>query len=392
MSETDSPARPRVLFALIFLAHALGAMSLLSVLSMGVLLSADLSLTPVQIGALASVYSAALAAMSLPSGFLTDRAGPREAMTIAGLLIATGLGVSSLANGFGVLALGMLLCGAGYGLINPAAGKAVTQWFRPQWRVTLLGLKQTGVPAGAALGSGIALLGSFWGWQASLLCAAMVALGAGSMFWLFLPAQVRLKIQTRTVRTGWSDLRALSHLGRANLAAGLTNGMQFGLWAHLPEIVQRGHGAGAALLGTCLAALHAGTFIGRIGWGILADKWLNGAPARALRLSCLLALPGCLALGYFPTLLHPFPLVVSSFLLGMTLCAAIGLHIAITAQIAPEHLLGSALGYTMLLTNLGGVAVPLLLGLILLQAGPAASSLTLSSLVLLAIWLVRDIR
>lgn len=51
MSETKDTAHPKLLFALIFMAYALGAQSLLSVLSMGALRSAALLLTPVQIGA-----------------------------------------------------------------------------------------------------------------------------------------------------------------------------------------------------------------------------------------------------------------------------------------------------------------------------------------------------
>lgn len=43
----------------------------------------------------------------------------------------------------------MDLCGAGYGLIDPAAGLAVTLWFTPKWRSTLLSLKQKVLPLAA---------------------------------------------------------------------------------------------------------------------------------------------------------------------------------------------------------------------------------------------------
>lgn len=391
MPESAATQRPRLVFALIFIAHALGAMSLLSVLSSGAFIAAALGLSPLQMGALASVYSAALAAISLPAGFLTDRIGIARAMSLAALCIAAGLSIAAVATGFGQLAAGLALCGAGYGLINPAAGKAITLWFSPDWRTTLLSLKQTGVPVGAALGSGMALLGPVWGWQISIACAAIVALGAATLFWLCLPAQEKATPRAPQTASGWADLRAVPHLHKAALAAGVTNGMQFALWAHLPDIVQQGSGSGVAALGIAFAALHMGTFMGRIGWGVFADYKLQGNAARALRLLCLLALLGCGALAGMVILPSPSLLVAASFLLGLSLCAAIGLHVAVTAQIASDHMLGSALGYTMLMVNLGGVVVPVVLGYALSLGGISAGAATVTALVVLALWLVRDI-
>jgi MFS family permease len=65
--------RAKVQFGLVFLAHALGALSVLSVLTAGPRIAADLGLTVLQVGGLASVYSAALALASLPAGLVTDR-------------------------------------------------------------------------------------------------------------------------------------------------------------------------------------------------------------------------------------------------------------------------------------------------------------------------------
>lgn len=382
------PARARLQFALIFAAHSLGAMSVLSVLTAGPQLSVALGLTPFQLGGLASIYSAALAAASLPAGLVTDRLGTRTALTLSATTIAAGLALCAISGGFVQLGAGIALCGAGYGLINPAAGRAITLWFTPKWRTTLLSLKQTGVPAGAALGSLTALLGPVWGWQAGIFCAAAIAFMAGVLFLVLLPPEAKRPQLQMLQQNRLAEILALPKLGRANLVAGLTNGMQFALWAHVPDFLQRSFGTGAAMLGLSLAALHLGTFLGRVVWGVLTDRLLQGDAARSLWLLCGVALAGVVSLGAVTLVASPVLALLACFVLGFSVCAAVGLHVALTARIAPDHLLGGAMGYTMLVTNLGGVVVPMLLGLVLTFAGVGGAALTLAALLSLALILL----
>jgi MFS family permease len=383
-----APPRASLHFALIFVAHALGAMSLLSVLTAGPQLVAALGLSPLQLGGLASLYSGALAAASLPAGLVTDRLGTRGALTLSAFVIATGLVLCAAAGGFAQLGAGIALCGAGYGLINPAAGRAITLWFTPKWRTTLLSLKQTGVPAGAALGSLTALLGPTFGWQAGILCAAVIALVSGLMFALFLPTETPQPSPDTHRKNRLTEVLALPGLARANVVAGLTNGIQFALWAHLPALLVLSFGNGAALLGLCLAALHLGTFLGRVVWGALTDRLLQGNAARGLWLLCVIALVGVAALGAIALVASPVLAVIACFILGFTACAAVGLHVALTALITPDHLLGGAMGYTMLFTNLGGIVVPVLLGIALSLAGVGGAALSLAALLGLALVLL----
>ncbi|MCH8466107.1 MAG: MFS transporter [Roseinatronobacter sp.] len=393
MPDSAAPARARLHFALIFIAHALGAMSVLAVLTAGPQIVAALGLSPLQLGGLASIYSAALAAASLPAGLVTDRLGTRAALTSAAAIIATGLGLAASAQSFVHLGAGMALCGAGYGLINPAAGRAITLWFTPKWRTTLLSLKQTGVPAGAALGSVTALLGPGLGWQADILSAAILTALAGLAFFLLLPQETNLQPMAAQARNGrrLRTILTIPHLGRANLAAGLTNGLQFALWAHLAEIVHRAFSANAATLALCLGALHLGTFLGRVLWGALTDRMLRGNAAQALRLLCAVGLIGAGGLASLPFGGGAWLAVGVSFVLGFTVCAAVGLHIALTARLAPEGMIGGALGYTMLITNLGGVVVPLLVGMALALAQSTGAAVIIAALIALVVILLNQI-
>ncbi len=379
----------KVQFGLILIAHALGAMSLLSVLTAGPQLMVALALTPLQLGGLASVYSASLAAASLPTGLLTDRLGIRKSLILAAMIITSGLLLSATSQGLGQLSAGIALCGAGYGLINPAAGLAITFWFSQKWRTTLLSLKQTGVPAGAAVGSLTAVLGTVWGWQVGIILAAAFSLIAGMLFVLFLPSDGNSPERTTPHEGKLAEVLTLPGLGRANIAAGLTNGIQFALWAHIPALLQQSYEAGATLLGLSLAALHSGTFVGRVVWGALTDRFMRGNSAYALWWLCLLGLAGVAILASGTLIASPVLAVIACFILGFTTCAAVGLHVALTATIAPENLLGGAMGYTMLVTNIGGIAVPMLLGFAVLIAGMTGAVLTLTILLSLALVILR---
>jgi predicted MFS family arabinose efflux permease len=387
----DGRMRVYLHFALIFGSHALGAMSLLSVLAASPALIAALGLSAVQIGALASLYSGALALAALPAGLVVDRIGTWTALVLASLVISFGLAICAMASGFVHLAVGLTLCGAGYGLINPAASRAILCWFSPEWRTSLLSLKQTGVPLGAALGSASVMLSSFGGWQTGIWAAAILTLVVSMMFAVFLPKDR----QTPGASTG--GLRQIGTLlrdpvlGRANLAAALTNGMQFALWAHLPEIIQRAQTGGMGSVTACLGALHVGTFAGRLVWGVLTDRWLGGNPAIGLQAICALALAGVSIFAAGVTWDSLALSATGCFLLGGTVSSAVGLHIALTTCLVPRKDVGGAVGYTMLLTNLGGVVVPILLGLALSYAGGAGALAALATLILGTILCLRRI-
>jgi predicted MFS family arabinose efflux permease len=383
--------REGIQFGLIMGAHALGAMSLLSVLTAGPRIAVDLGLSAVQIGALASLYSGALAAASVPGGLVSDRLGTRRALALAAALVAGGLGLAACANGYGLLGGGVALCGLGYGFINPAAGRAVTLWFTPAWRTTLMSLKQTGVPGGAALGSATAALGAVWGWQAGIWAAALVAACLSVLFVTFLPrdrGSGRDGAPVRPVAMLLSVVR-LPELGRANLAAGLTNGAQFALWAFLPELLQRAAAGGAgAALALGLGALHVGTFAGRVFWGVAADRMFGGDARVTLRWLLVAALAGAAGLWAAAALAIPVLGPGAGFVFGFTVCAAIGLHVALTARIAPADRLGGAIGYTMLVVNLGGVLVPLLLGAVLTRFGVSGFAWAIAGVIGLALLLL----
>ncbi len=362
-------------YSLIVAAHCLGAMNLLAVLACSPLIAADLGLSAVEIGLIASAYSAALGALSIPAGRLADFIGVRASLFLAAMITATGAIIIATGNSFGVTLGGILLCGTGYSLVNPAAGRAVLLWYPPERRGTLMGIKQTGVPLGGAIGTASAMLAPALGWQGVIGGIGAVTALCGLMF-LMLPRDRSSQVIARmTLRDEFAAIGRLFRnpvLGRNNLASGLTNGGQFILWSYLTEFLRMGAGFGLPLANACLSILHVSSIGGRIFWGWLSDRVMGGDSRITLLVVAGIATLGLVGIALVTPgnaiLLAPVLAVV----LGVTICSATGVQMALTIQTAQPAQAGGAIGYNMLATNIGGVVAPPAFGLVLEYSGSFA--------------------
>lgn len=359
-------------FGLIVGAHCLGAMNLLAVLACSPLIAADLGLSAVEIGLIASAYSAALGALSIPAGRMADAIGVRVSLLIAGAVMACGATVIATGQSFGTALLGILLCGSGYSLVNPAAGRAILLWYPASRRGTLMGIKQTGVPLGGAIGTGSAMLAPVLGWQVVIGGIGALTALCGLLF-LLLPRDGSSRALPRTtLRDEFAAIGRMFRnpvLGRNNLASGLNNGAQFMLWSYLTEFLRVSAGFGLPLANACLGILHVSSIGGRVFWGWISDRVLR----RDSRVT-LLVVAGIATMGLFAMalvtpgnalLLAPLLAIV----LGVTICSATGVQMALTVQSAQPGQAGGAIGYNMLATNIGGVVGPPAFGLVLDLSG-----------------------
>jgi sugar phosphate permease len=145
----------------------------------------DLSL--VQVTAVFTAFAVGTVATLLAWGVLSDRRSER-------LVIASGLGAGGIAmlgaaaaDGYVALLAWMVLAGMLASAGIAASGRAVFGWFPRDERGLALGLRQTAVPAGAALASfTLPPLASAAGVDAALyaLAGVMLAAAVGAAIWL----------------------------------------------------------------------------------------------------------------------------------------------------------------------------------------------------------------
>ena len=87
------------MLALVTLAHALGALSVLSVAPLAPFLLESLQLTRAQVGLFVPAVYLGGVLMALPAGWLTDRLGVRATLALGQLVIGSGVLLASAAGG-----------------------------------------------------------------------------------------------------------------------------------------------------------------------------------------------------------------------------------------------------------------------------------------------------
>src|SRR5436190_5496254 len=324
------------------------------------------------------VYAGAMFA-SLACGGFIERFGAIRISQFGVLLSAVGTLMIALAPSHAliVLIVAALLIGVGYGPITPASSHVLIRTAEPHRLALTFSIKQTGVPAGAALaGAVLPALALVVGWRIALLIATFAGLvvaaaaepthamldtdinsdrrsgRAFSPATLFHP--LRIVLQSRTL----SELAVVSFI-----YAGTQVCLTSFIVVYLTESLEWSLiGAGLALT----AATVGGVF-GRIGWGFIADR--VAPPRRVLGVIGVMA-AGC---GVVITLATPAwstaAVGIVALIFGATAIGWNGVQLAEVARHAPKGAAGAVTGAAGFITFSGVVAGPPIFALLAASTG-----------------------
>jgi sugar phosphate permease len=115
----------------------------------------DYSLTLPQVGVVLAALNFGLVATLLLWGIVADRIGERAVLATGLVGCAVALVAAGLTSSFASLVVTLALAGALGGGTQSASGRAVMGWFGAEERGLALGIRQTAVPAGGAIASGV---------------------------------------------------------------------------------------------------------------------------------------------------------------------------------------------------------------------------------------------
>ena len=309
------------------------------------------------------VYAGGMFA-SLASGGFIERHGSIRVSQACVVLCAVGVAAIAVApaHALAIVAVAAVVIGLGYGPITPASSQLLQRTAPPARMALTFSIKQTGVPAGAALsGALLPALALATGWRVAFAIAALVGLaivviaqpiragldadrnpkGRISIASIFAP--LALLRESRGLR----DLALVSFAYSATqmcltsfLVVHLTESLRFSLVA-----------AGLALTSATL-----GGVAGRIGWGYVADRWL--APRVVLATIGFLA-GVCGALMAIATATwSPVAIAVLAALFGATAIGWNGVQLSEVARLAPPGRAGKVTGATGFVTFAGVVVGP----------------------------------
>jgi MFS family permease len=241
------------------------------------LLTREMGLSAVDLGALTSLYFLGFAIAQLPGGVLLDHFGPRRGT--AGLLwfAAIGASVFGMAHSFVPMMIGRLLIGVGVSICLGGAFKALAEHFPLKQLPLVNGLTMAvGGLGGVAVGSPLSWLLSFADWRSVCVGLAFATSLVAIALWFGVPDAPRPSKQGSLINQlkGTHHILRSAAFWRAAAFSGTTQGVFYGmqsLWvgAFLRDV----SGFGAARIAELVSVIGIAMMAGCAGFGALARRF-----------------------------------------------------------------------------------------------------------------------
>ncbi|WP_262061591.1 MFS transporter [Streptomyces sp. STR69] len=362
--------------------------------AMGIVLRHELGLSAAQLGLLISAAQLAPLVGLTIAGELLDRYDERWVVGAGACVVGLALGVGSLAPGYASLLCVLLVVGAGYSTVQPGGSKSVASWFDASRRGFAMGVRQAGLPLGAALASAVLpVLADVYGWRTALLAGGLVALlGAAAFMGLYRrpPGQVALQVkELNTTSPPVSRATRLRLLREPSMVRIMLSGaslisVQSGVGIltvlYLHDVASVGAGPAALVL----VVVQIAGVAGRIVLAARSDRGTAGRYA-TVRL-CMVAVVVGMAVLLTPPGRSTAVACCALVWLGFFGFGWYGPWVAHVTESAPPGRTGFALGLAMSVNQIAIVAVPPVLGLLTdLTGGFAAAWGLLIAMVLAAL-------
>jgi len=337
-------------------------------------------LTPNTASTIASIGLVGVMIGAATVGTVTDLIGRRKTViwtviVFSALTLACAFAPNPVV--FGAL---RFLAGIGLGGVLPTAIAMINEFARPGRGSTSTTVMMTGYHVGAVATAllGILVIGRY-GWHWMFILGALPALILVPLMVKYLPEsdhflRLRSEVPGRgagaaTTKPRRNPVSILFHhgMGRSTIAFWITSAMGlllvYGLNTWLPQIMRAaGYELGAAL--ALLLVLNVGAIIGLLAAGRIADRVGNRRAAIAWFTL------GAIFLAVLSIKLPGIGIFVSVLLAGVFVFSGQVLVYAYVSHVYPTEARGTALGTASAVGRIGGIAGPLLGG-VLLTAGLA---------------------
>ena len=322
----------------------------------------EMGVAAASVGIVTSLIYLSSAISALLSGGFIVRFGPMRVSQINLLMIACGIALIAVGHVAAAVA-GAIFIGLGYGQVTPSSSAVLNERTPDRWRAMIFSIKQTGVPIGGAIAGAMVpavMVLAGWRWAAIVVTAGCALLAILVQPWRAAadtdrdPARRLLDFNLRQpLRVMWT-VRPLRELALASFAY---SGMQMCLGSYLVVHLVESAGRGVAFSGAAMAVAMAGGVIGRIFWGVVADR---AVPPR--RLLGLLGVGMTLAAFTVGWVDHAWPVAaifLLAFAFGATAVGWNGVYISEVGRIVPREQAAAVTGATFAMTYLGVFLSPL---------------------------------
>ncbi|HYB44684.1 MAG TPA: MFS transporter [Candidatus Methylomirabilis sp.] len=234
----------------------------------------EFQLAFVQVGAIRSVYSGAMALFQIPAGLLAERWGERRLLAAGTVVTGAGFVVAGWAGGFASLLLVLLVAGLASGVQHPLSSTLVSTAFETGRRRAALGTYNFSGDLGKiAMPAAVGLAAAIVGWRASSAAAGIAGVAAGGLIYLALAqmaAGARPAAEPGRPASGWG-IRDGRSFGALSAIGMIDSGTRTPFLTFLPFVLI-GKGLTTPRVGLALALLFAGGALGKFVCGLAAER------------------------------------------------------------------------------------------------------------------------
>jgi ACS family D-galactonate transporter-like MFS transporter len=399
LSSSTAP-RPKTnvrwrIFVVLLLVGTLSYIDRVS-LSIGMpLISKELSLSPEVQGILLSCFFWTYAAFQVPAGWLADRKGPRWLLTIAVSLWSVFQLFTGLASNLIMMMAARLGLGATEAAQYPSGGKLSALWLPEKDRARGAVLMDSSSTLGAAVGSLIVagLITLLGGWRESFIAVAVVTAAAGFVVHKYIrntpaehpgadetevayieaahaeeDARDGALVTSKRSSIGFLRFKTFWFMGIGFLSA---NMLFYGLLTFGPLYLFEERGLDIKGLAGASFAIYFAGFVGENVAGWIAQKWRRSGARANLVMRTLLGVSALIATAAIFCVAFVQDATVAIVLLGVTLffLRFLGLYWSLPGTLTVRSRAGVLGGMMNLFSNVGGIAIPIVIGFIVGATG-----------------------
>ncbi|MBT8360576.1 MAG: MFS transporter [Desulfobacterales bacterium] len=321
----------------------------------------DIGISATSAGLYVSIMYIGSMLSSLWSGDFILRFGAIRVSQVS--LALTGIGLIVTAFGtIPAMVASALIIGFGYGPVTPASSHILARKAPAGMRSFIFSLKQTGVPIGGVLaGAIVPSLVLAVGWRNGSIIIGAIAMSLIAFIHplraeIDADRQLKRPISLQGVTRPLQMVVAHRPLRQLAVISFLYAGMQLCLFTYLVIYLTNDIGLAFVAAGFTLSAAQLAGTIGRIIWGIMADRLVN--PRLLLGLLGVGMSAGAIATALISPAWSTTLIVAVLILFGITAIGWNGVYLAEAARLAPAGQVGAATGGTLFFTYLGVVLGP----------------------------------
>ena len=240
---------------------------------------AEFALSLAQVGLLKTAYSAVMASLQVPAGFLAERLGERALLALGTAVAGLGYLLAGWSGGFFGLVTCLAVGGVGSSVQHPLSSSIIARAFEgPRLRTALSTYNFSGDVGKMLFPAATAWLITTWSWRPATTVIGAVGLIVAIVLLLLLPAGVARSraVPRPTTRAGRPARPCPPNVGRRGFLALAAIGIvdsatRMGFLILLPFLLTQ-KGASLPTIGTSLTLVFAGGAAGKFVCGVIAAR------------------------------------------------------------------------------------------------------------------------